>query len=321
MAERAASPAACAPAAATVPEPVVGHAAAAVPALAAEHVLSWRRPVAGATREGEVWVWRWRGTQVMGVVNVTPDSFSDGGRTRLPAAAIAAGVAAWRAGAAVVDVGGASTRPGAEPPTSDVELDRVRPVLRGLREACPEARVSIDTWQPEVAAVALAEGADLVNDVSGLRDPELRRLCAAAGVPAVVGHLRGVPATMHLDVRFDDVVREVRAELLAAAERALAAGVPSLLLDPGIGFGKRLEHNRELLLATDVLAALGFPLLVGASRKGSLGRVAGEPRPERRDAASIAAHLVAAARGAAMVRAHDVAGHVQALAVWRWLHG
>ncbi len=292
---------------------------------AAEHVLRWHRPAAGTVRDGDTWVWRWRHAQVMGVVNVTPDSFSDGGRTFAPDAAIAAGSAAWRAGAAVIDVGGASSRPGAEPVAAEVELDRVRPVLRGLRSACLPARLSIDTSRPEVATVALAEGADLVNDVTGLRDPELRRVCAEAGVPVVIGHLSGPAPPARAGTRreapVEDVVSEVREALLAAAERALAAGVPSLVLDPGIGFGKRLEHNRELLLATDRLAALGYPLLVGASRKGSLGRVVGEPIAARRDAASIAAHLAVVARGAALVRAHDVVGHVQALAVWRWLHG
>lgn len=283
-------------------------------------MLRWRRPAAGTVREGDAWLWRWSDAAVMAVVNVTPDSFSDGGRTLISEAAVAAGAAAHRAGAAVIDVGGASSRPGAEPVPVEVELERVVPVLRGLRAACPEARLSVDTSQAEVAAAAIAAGAGLVNDMSGLRDAELRRVCADAGVPAVLGHSRGSPRTMQLEVHFDDVVQEVSDELLAAARRALEAGVPSLVLDPGLGFGKRLEHNRELLRATDRLAALGFPLLVGASRKGSLGRVAGEPRPERRDAASIAAHLAAVSRGAALVRAHDARGHVQALAVWRWLH-
>lgn len=267
---------------------------------------------------------------MVAVVNVTPDSFSDGGRFVAARAGgervdvDAAVVAARRAlaeGAFALDVGGASTRPGAAAVPPEVEAARVVPVLRALRAAEPGALLSVDTSDPDVAEEALAAGADLVNDVRTLRDPALRSVCATAGVPAVASHLRGEPATMQDAPTFVDVVAEVAAELRAARAVALADGVPDVVLDPGIGFGKTTEHHRALLLATGGLAALGAPLLVGASRKRFLGEVAGEPDARRRDAASIAVHLEAAARGAALVRVHDVAGHVQALKVRGWLDG
>jgi dihydropteroate synthase len=290
-------------------------------AAAGEHALEWRRPVAGAVRHGALWRWTWSGTVVMGIVNVTPDSFSDGGVTLEREQAVAAARDAWRAGAAVVEVGGASTRPGAAAVPAAVEIGRVVEVLRELRAEEPAARLSIDSTSPEVVAAALEAGADLVNDVRGLRDPAMRRLVADAGVPAVVMHMQGEPLTMQDDPRYDDVVADVGAWLRDAAEAAEAAGVPSVMIDPGIGFGKLPEHNRALLLATGAFAALGRPVLVGASRKGTLGTITGERVAARRDPASLAAHLEAARLGAAMVRAHDVAAHVQALAVRRWLDG
>jgi dihydropteroate synthase len=304
----------------TVTATDIGDSAASL-AATREHVLTWRRPVAGGERTPEGWCWRWRGAAVMAIVNVTPDSFSDGGATVHRDDAVAAGRAAWRAGAALVDVGGVSTRPGSEAVPSEVELDRVLPVLHGLRAAEPAARISVDTSDPEVASAALAAGADLVNDVRGLRDAALARVVADAGVPAVIMHMQGEPRTMQDDPRYADVVAEVAAWLESAARSALAAGVPSVVIDPGLGFGKRPEHNRALLLATDRLAELGWPLLVGISRKGTLGEVTGELEAARRDPASLAAHLEAARRGAALVRAHDVRAHVQGLAVQRWLDG
>ncbi len=257
----------------------------------------------------------------MGVLNVTPDSFSDGGAFPTVEAAVAAGRRLWAAGAVVIDVGGASTRPGAVRVDPDVEAGRVVPVLRELRAVEPRARLSVDTSDPAVAEAALAAGADLVNDVRTLRDPELRRVCERTGVPAIASHLRGEPATMQLAPAFGDVVEEVVADLRRARAEALADGVPDVMLDPGIGFGKTGRHHRALVLATERLAALGAPLLVGASRKGFLGEITGEAEAARRDPASIALHLAAAVRGAAMVRVHDVAGHVQALRVQGWLDG
>ncbi|CAN5683789.1 dihydropteroate synthase [soil metagenome] len=284
------------------------------------HALEWRRAAVGAERRGTIWRRTWTATLVMGIVNVTPDSFSDGGTSLRRDDAVGAARAAWRAGAHVVDVGGASTRPGAEDVPVAVEADRVVGVVRDLA-ADAGGLISIDTTSPEVAVAALEAGADVVNDVTGLRDPDMRTVVAAAGVPAVVMHMQGSPRTMQHDPRYHDVVAEVGAWLRDAAEAADEAGVSSVLLDPGFGFGKLPEHNRALLLATPALAALGRPVLVGASRKGTLGVVTGEVVPEHRDPASLAVHLEAARLGAAMVRVHDVAAHVQALAVRRWIDG
>lgn len=285
--------------------------------MTGEHRLASRRPLPGA----DAGVWRWRGCAVMGVLNLTPDSFSDGGRYDTVDRAVAAARAQWRAGATWIDVGGVSTRPGATPVPPDVEAARVLDTIRALRAAEPDCRVSIDTSHPDVARAAIMAGANLVNDVRGLRDPALRAVCAELGVPAVVAHLRGEPATMNDGVAFADVVAEVSAELRAARDRAFADGVVDVILDPGLGFGKHDEHNRALLRATATLAALGAPVLIGASRKRTLGAVAGEPDAAARDAASIAAHLYAARHGAAMIRVHDVRGHVQALRIEAWLDG
>jgi dihydropteroate synthase len=282
-----------------------------------EHALRSRRPLPAAAAG----VWRWRGCAVMGVLNVTPDSFSDGGRYAEPAVARAAARDLWRAGADVIDVGGVSTRPGAPPVAPDVEAARVIDVIRALRCDEPQARISVDTSDAGVAREAVLAGANLVNDVRGLRDPALRATCAELGVPAVIGHLRGEPATMNDGVAFADVVAQVAAELADAYAVALADGVVAALLDPGIGFGKGDAENRALLRATAQLARAGVPIVIGASRKRTLGAVVGERDPAARDPASIAVALHVARAGAAMVRVHDVAGHVQALRMEAWLHG
>lgn len=251
----------------------------------------------------------------MGIVNVTPDSFSDGGRFTDTSRAIEHGTALAAVGALVVDVGGESTRPGAEPVGAAIEIDRVRPVIAGLAER--GLLVSVDTRWAEVAAAAIAAGAHIVNDVSGLGDPDMAAVCATAGVPVIVGHMRGTPATMQEHASYDDVVAEVTAELRARAAIALDAGVPSVLVDPGLGFAKTAEHTVALLRAMPL--AIDAPIVIGASRKGFIGRLTGVERADERDAGTIAVHLFAAQRGAAIVRAHDVAGHVQALAVDRVL--
>jgi len=193
------------------------------------------------------------------------------------------------------------------------------PVIREL--AGQGVAVSVDTRNPETAHAALAAGAHLVNDITGLSDPEMRRLCAERGVPAVIMHMQGEPRTMQLDPQYEDVVTEVRDYLLGRAAEAMAAGVPSVVVDPGIGFGKTFEHNLALLRALPTLTGGAYPVLVGASRKGLLERLAGPaPAPER-DAPSIAVHLFAAERGAALVRVHDVTGHVRALRAWEALRG
>ena len=244
----------------------------------------------------------------MGVLNVTPDSFSDGGRFLDPERAVAHGLALVAEGADVVDVGGESTRPGAAPVGEAEERRRVIPVVEAL---APSVRVSIDTRSVAVAEAAVAVGATLVNDVSA----SLSAVAARAGVGWVAMHMQGSPATMQADPRYDDVVAEVAAFLRDRVERAREAGVEEVWVDPGIGFGKTLEHNLQLLRDLDQLAAGGIPVVVGTSRKRSLGRLTGDAPVDDRLEASVATAVWAADHGAAMVRVHDVAPTVQALAL------
>lgn len=255
---------------------------------------------------------------LMGVLNVTPDSFSDGGRFSGPAAAIDGGRRLAADGADIVDVGGESTRPGSAPVDPDEEAGRVVPVVAAL--AADGIAVSIDTRNAAVADAALAAGACMVNDVSGLRDPAMIAVAASRGVPAVALHMPvNDPAVMQLHTDYDDVVTAVCEFLAERAAAADAAGVPLVVLDPGIGFGKTVEQNVELVHRLPELVGLGRPVLVGASRKGFIGVLAGVERPADRDAGSLAAHLACVTRGARLVRAHDVAMHRQALDVWRSL--
>lgn len=255
----------------------------------------------------------------MGILNVTPDSFSDGGHYATAEAALARAAALVRAGAKVIDVGGESTRPGAEPVGAEIELDRVLPVVRGLSGS--GALISVDTYKPEVAARVLKVGAHLINDVSGLRDPEMVAVCAAARAPVVVMHMQGTPTTMQRAPHYTDVLQEVVLALGSAAARALAAGIPSVMLDPGIGFGKTQAHNLALLRDLPKLVAAGYPVLLGVSRKGLVRELAGESAAAERDPGSLALHLWGAQAGVAMVRVHEVAAHAQALKVWGALHG
>ncbi len=257
---------------------------------------------------------------VMGVLNVTPDSFSDGGRALdtdgSPDRAIALGLAMIADGADCVDVGGESTRPGASPVAVDDERARVVPVVAGL--VAHGVVVSIDTRRTAVARAALDAGASLVNDVGALAPDEgMLAAVAAAGAGYIAMHLRGEPRTMQDDPRFDDVVAEVEAELRTAVDAARAAGIASdaLAIDPGIGFGKTLEHNLALLRALPRLCALGLPVLVGTSRKSFLGRLTGVASPSDRLAGSLASAVLAARDGARILRVHDVAATVEALAV------
>lgn len=253
----------------------------------------------------------------MGVLNVTPDSFSDGGRFLEPAAAVAQGLELAREGAAIIDVGGESTRPGAEPVGEAEELRRVVPVIEGLRAAGVDAQISIDTSKAAVARAAIDAGASLVNDVSAFRhDPEMAALVAERGVDCCLMHMRGEPRTMQVDPRYADVVGEVRDFLSQRAEFAIAAGIEParIILDPGIGFGKAVEHNLALLGRIEELVAIGFPILVGTSRKSFLGRITGRPTDER-VAATITTCVMAFERGATHFRVHDVAPVADALAV------
>ena len=255
----------------------------------------------------------WSGCAVMGIVNVTPDSFSDGGRFLDVDRAHAHARGLFAEGALVVDVGGESTRPGAEAVSATEEWDRVAPVLeRLLGEG--DGVVSIDTRRVEVARRAINLGVHLVNDVSGLGDPAMVELCASTNTPAVIMHMRGTPATMQQDPVYHDVVSEVAAFLHARALTALEAGVPGVLVDPGIGFGKTLEHNLALLDAVDRLGDHGrWPVLIGASRKRFLGILHGIDDASDRDAVSAEVHRHVADQGCAMVRVHDVARHVAIL--------
>jgi dihydropteroate synthase len=249
---------------------------------------------------------------VMGVVNVTPDSFADGGRYLDPRAAVAHGLALAAEGADLLDVGGESTRPGATDVEEAVELDRVLPVIEGLA-AATDVPVSVDTRKAAVARAALAAGAAIVNDVSaGRDDPDLLGVAAEAGAPLVLMHMQGTPATMQDDPRYDDVLAEVEAFLQERCTAAEVAGVApdALVVDPGIGFGKRDEHNYALLAGLARLTRLGHPVLVGTSRKGFIGRALDLPVEERLEGTA-ATVVWAVERGARIVRVHDVAPMVR----------
>jgi dihydropteroate synthase len=255
---------------------------------------------------------------VMGVLNVTPDSFSDGGLYDDLDAAVRHGAELYAQGAHLVDVGGESTRPGALRVDADTEIKRVVPVIAAL--AAAGVPTSVDTTRAAVAAAALAAGAAVVNDVSGgLADPDMRRVVAAAGCPYVLMHWRGHSAGMQSLAVYRDIVAEVRDELSQRVDEALAAGIAAdrIIVDPGLGFAKTAEHNWALSRHLDQLVALGFPVLFAASRKSYLGLLLdGRPAPER-DAATTATSLLAVAAGAWGVRVHDVRSTVDALAVWR----
>ncbi len=250
----------------------------------------------------------------MGIVNVTPDSFSDGGRYLDADAAIAHGRELLDAGADILDVGGESTRPGAAAVGAAEEVARVLPVIGAL--AAEGARMSVDTSKAEVAAAALAAGAEIVNDVTALGDPEMAAVCAGAGCGLILMHMKGTPRTMQSDPRYEDVVAEVREFLGERLEAATAAGVSRerVWLDPGIGFGKTVEHNLELIARIDRIADLGRPVVVGTSRKNFIGAVTGREVGER-IGGSIATNVLALAGGAAVLRVHDVAATVDALRV------
>jgi dihydropteroate synthase len=241
----------------------------------------------------------------MGVLNVTPDSFSDGGRFVDPDAAVAHGLRLIAEGADVVDVGGESTRPGAEPVEANLERARVVPVIRALSG---RVRLSVDTTKPEVAEAAIDAGATLVNDVSARLWP----VAAAAGVGWVAMHMQGTPGTMQQAPRYADVVGEVRRFLAERAANALAAGVTEVWIDPGIGFGKSLEHNLALLCSLRTFVSDGLPVVVGTSRKRFISALLGEAPPDDRLEGSLASAVWAMTQGVAMVRVHDVAPTVQA---------
>ena len=253
---------------------------------------------------------------LMGVLNITPDSFSDGGRYVRPAAALAHAAEMVEQGAAIIDVGGESTRPGAQPVSADEEIDRVLPVIEALAKEVDVA-ISIDTTKPEVMRAAVAAGAVLINDVLALRAPGALEAAAALDVGICLMHMQGEPRTMQANPRYDDVVREVGAFLRGRVEAALAAGIARerLLIDPGFGFGKTLEHNLALLRGLGSFSDLGVPILAGLSRKSMIAKVLGLPVEERLPA-SLALALVAVQNGARILRVHDVAATRDAVRMW-----
>jgi dihydropteroate synthase len=258
------------------------------------------------TRHGAVDIARH--TAIMGVLNVTPDSFYDGGRRTSADQAIADGIAMAASGADIIDVGGESTRPGAAEVPEAEELKRVVPVIRGLRQEI-SLPISIDTYKAAVAQAALDAGADIVNDISALRfDAAMISLVAREKVPVILMHMQGTPRTMQADPHYEDVLREVRDFLAAQIYEAMDAGIAAdaIIIDPGIGFGKTVEHNLELLRGLPVLAALGHPLLVGVSRKAFIGRILNLTGPDQRLEGSLAAAVAAVLAGANLLRVHDV---------------
>jgi dihydropteroate synthase len=267
-----------------------------------------------ATRHGPIDMSR--RTAVMGIVNVTPDSFSDGGRYLDAAQAVAHGERMAHEGADLIDVGGESTRPGALPVSAEEEMARVIPVIRGLRRKI-SLPISIDTMKSQVARAALDEGADVINDISALGfDAAMASLAAAEKVPVVLMHMQGTPRTMQKSPSYGDVVEEVRTYLHSRMQFAVESGVETerIVIDPGIGFGKNLEHNLTLLRGLAALTALGLPVLVGTSRKTFLGKLL-DAAPEERLEASLAAAVAAVLAGANIVRVHDVKEAVRAVRI------
>ncbi len=257
----------------------------------------------------------------MGVLNVTPDSFSDGGRWIALDDALSQAQRLIADGADLLDIGGESSRPGAEPISVDEELRRVLPVIESLASRV-DVPISIDTTKPEVARRALAAGASIINDIGGLRDPDLALVVAQSQAGVVLMHMAGTPRTMQNDPQYDDVVSDIYDYLRRRIEAVEALGVerPRIAIDPGIGFGKTFEHNLDLLKNLDRFATLDCAILVGTSRKGFLGTITGRPVSERATA-SVVSSLAALVKGASVVRVHDVGPMVDAIKVWSAVHG
>lgn len=257
-------------------------------------------------------------TLIMGVLNTTPDSFYDGGRYTTLESALARAEQMLAEGADILDIGGESTRPGSDPVPEAEEIRRVIPVIEAIHARYPNAVLSVDTTKSRVAALALQAGACIVNDISGMTfDPQMPEVVARAGALVVLMHIKGTPKTMQLNPTYDDVVAEVRATLAAHAARAQQAGIPRehIWIDPGIGFGKTVEHNLQLLRALPQLKALGYPVLIGTSRKSFIGHILGGLPPEERLEGTIATLALAVAWGADIVRVHDVQAAVRAVKV------
>jgi dihydropteroate synthase len=258
------------------------------------------------------------GPVVVGILNVTPDSFSDGGDFLDPEVAAQHAASMLDEGAGMLDVGGESTRPGSDPVSQEEEIERVVPVIERILSARPEAVISVDTYRSGTAMAALEAGASLVNDVTALRgDPRMATVIQEAGCPVILMHVQGEPKTMQKDPQYQDVVREVRDFLAERAEYAVAVGVrpEKVIVDPGIGFGKNLEHNLNLLNNLDAIVDLGFPVLIGASRKRFIERITGLQEARERIPGTVATTVLAYERGATFFRVHDVRANREALAV------
>ncbi len=282
---------------------------------------AWAAGLARLSQAPPDWANLGPGPLVMGILNTTPDSFSDGGRHHGPAAAIAAGESMLADGAHILDIGGESTRPGATPVSVATEQARVLPVIEAL--ARQGAVISIDTRNAATMARALDAGARIVNDVTALtHDPRSLPLVAARACPVVLMHMRGTPATMDSLAVYDDIAIDVATELAARLAAATAAGIAGadIMLDPGFGFAKTAQQNIDLLRRLPMLLALGCPLMAGISRKSTIGMLSDEPDPTRRAPGSIAAALFAVSRGARTLRVHDVKATVQAIKVWQGLN-
>jgi dihydropteroate synthase len=258
------------------------------------------------------------GPVVAGILNVTPDSFSDGGNYVDPEAAAEHAAAMLNEGAAIIDVGGESTRPGSDPVSPEEEARRVVPVIERIVAARPGAIISVDTYRSATATAALEAGAGIVNDVTALRgDPRMAAVVAEAGCPVILMHMQGEPKTMQSEPRYTDVVREVNDFLRSRVEHAVAAGVggDNIIVDPGIGFGKTVDHNLTLLRDLGSVVDLGFPVLVGASRKRFIGSITGVEAAAERVFGTVASTVLAYERGATLFRVHDVRANSEALAV------
>lgn len=257
-------------------------------------------------------------TLVMGILNATPDSFYDGGRYTTLEAALARAEQMLAEGADILDIGGESTRPGSDPVPEAEELRRVVPLIEAIHARHPDAILSVDTTKSRVAELALQAGACIVNDISGMTfDPRMPAVVAQAGALAVLMHIKGTPKTMQQNPTYDDVVAEVRATLESHAQRAMQVGIPRehIWIDPGIGFGKTVEHNLQLLRGLPQLKALGYPVLVGTSRKSFIGHLLGGLPPEERLEGTLATLALAVAWGADIVRVHDVQAAVRAVKI------
>jgi dihydropteroate synthase len=258
------------------------------------------------------------GPVLVGILNVTPDSFSDGGNFIDPEAAARHAALMLDEGAGIIDVGGESTRPGSDPVSQEEEARRVVPVIERIIAARPEAVISVDTYRSATAAAALEAGASIVNDVSALRgDPRMGSVVAEAGCPVILMHMQGEPKTMQSEPRYTDVVREVKDFLCSRAEHAARSGVhvENIIVDPGIGFGKTVDHNLTLLRDLEAVVDLGFPVLVGASRKRFIGTITGVEEAAERIFGTVATTVLAYEKGATLFRVHDVRANSEALAV------